>query len=374
MVGMYFLYPTGFEENCIPTMETGEDHGAALVDQKSLFKVMQAMERTGVQTRFPHPSGFYELLASKRWTYHLSLVPHFRVPPTVAVPRMLIEQSADNAAERALATLELCRRTQAALRGEQLPPAKVQKGVAKLSFSWEALDVKFWERQEGLKDALHQLTQTIEISGELTGQPHDVESIIVQEYCPHDLELRVYTVEGVVEGLIYTKFCKIKDNNEFGEFKQLFSRTEAARQWVGGDLAALEDGERQCRELTNHWLHWCQMQLSEMPPAVRFDYFVGRSGVSGKATVWTLEICELGFSMLGDKKLPQKVFNAMLKSCLAGNLPEDGLLLSASQKKRRRKKAGKPDQGDADAPGEAGEDGDDGDAEASPSPSAAEAK
>lgn len=271
------------------------------------------------------------------------------------------------------------------LRGEPPPKDRITKGVAKLSFSWEALDVKFWERQEGLKDALHALTQTIEISQELTGQPHDIESIIVQEYCPHDLELRVYVVDGNVEGLIYTKFCKIKENNEFGEFKQLFSRTEAAKQWVGGDQAALEDGERLCRELTAHWLVWCQAQLCEMPPAIRFDYFVGRTGVAGKAFVWTLEICELGFSMLGDKKLPQKVFAAMLKSCLSGNLAIDsqsaphsgseesplraGGALTASQKKRRRKKAGKAgDPADAEAAGDAGgEDGDEGDApEAAP--------
>lgn len=31
---MYHLYPTGFEEHCVPTSETGGDGGAALVDQK----------------------------------------------------------------------------------------------------------------------------------------------------------------------------------------------------------------------------------------------------------------------------------------------------------------------------------------------------
>ena len=32
---MYHLYPTGFEEHCVPTSETGGDGGAALVDQKA---------------------------------------------------------------------------------------------------------------------------------------------------------------------------------------------------------------------------------------------------------------------------------------------------------------------------------------------------
>lgn len=355
-VGMYFLYPTSFEENCVPTMETGEDHGAALVHQKSLFALMQAMEMTGVTTRFPHPSGFYELLASKRWTYYLSTSPQYRVPPTVSLPRMLIEQDMAHAAERGLASLDLVKRQQHILRGEPPPETRITKGVAKLSFSWEALDVKFWERREGLELALQALTQSIEISGELTGQPHDCEGIILQEYMPHDLELRVYVVDGVIEGLIYTKFCKIKENLEFGDFKQLFSRTDAAKQWCGGDQAALDDGEQQCRELTALWITWCQGQLCEMPPAIRFDYFVGRvPGSAGKASVWTLEICELGFSMLGDKKLPAKVFGAMLRSCLSGtgddtaalrsgseevSAPRPNGTLSASQKKRRRKKAG----------------------------------
>merc|ERR1719282_1885877 len=131
---MYFLYPTAFEENCMPNMETGEDHGAALVDQKSLFQLMKAVERAGIPTRFPHPSGFYEQLTSKRWTHMLSIVPHLRVPPTVALPRMFIERNCADAAERGLATLENLKKYQAELRNEPPPENKIIKGVAKLSF------------------------------------------------------------------------------------------------------------------------------------------------------------------------------------------------------------------------------------------------
>lgn len=321
-VGMFFLYPTGFEENCVPNHETGEDHGAAMVDQKSLFRLMKSCERAGIPTRFPHPSNFYHQLTSKNWTHLMSVVPHLRVPPTVAVPRMLVERSCKDAAEKGLASLRSLKRHQAELRGE-LPGGEITKGVAKLSYSWEALDVKFWEGQGGLEEALHSLTQFIEISQEYTGQPHDCESIIVQEYCEHDLELRQYVVDGVIESQIFTKFCSIKENREFGDFKQFFSKSDAAKAWVGGDHAALDDGERQCRELTNHWLAWAQAQLCEMPPAIRFDYFVGRSKAArGKAVVWTLEICELGFSMLGESKLPAKVFQAMLQSCLDKECPQ----------------------------------------------------
>lgn len=40
---------------------------------KAFFRMMQAVERAGIPSRFPHDSGFYELLASKRWTYYMAL-------------------------------------------------------------------------------------------------------------------------------------------------------------------------------------------------------------------------------------------------------------------------------------------------------------
>lgn len=318
-VGMYFLYPTGFEEGCIPNMETGEDHGAGMVDQKSIFKLMHAMERAGIVTKFPHCSFLYELLTSKKWTYMMTLTMHLNVPATVAVPRGLIELDVVSATDKALLALNNVRKQQAMLRGLPPPAEGVQKGAAKLGHSWEALDVKFWRGRKGdasLEDALHQLSQNIEINGELTGQPHDNESIMVQEFVEHDLELRIYTVDGNVELLIYTKFCKIKENNEFGDFQQTSTCEDAAKMWVHNDVAALKAGEEQCKQLTAHWLQWIIAQSCEMPPGVRFDYFIKRTG-PGTAQVHTLEICELGFSMLGDSGLPNKVYNAMLKSCLS---------------------------------------------------------
>ena len=43
---------------------------------------------------------------------------------------------------------------------------------------------------------------------------------------------------------------------------------------------------------------------------------MGRTSQPGKAVVRTLEICELGFSMLGKKGLPKKVFSALMRACL----------------------------------------------------------
>eukprot|EP00438_Fugacium_kawagutii_P015416 Skav221548 [mRNA] locus=scaffold1376:26409:42408:- [translate_table: standard] len=287
---MYHLYPTGFEEHCVPTSETGGDGGAALVDQKAFFRMMQAVERAGIPSRFPHDSGLYELLASKRWTYYMALETWHILARTLGRSK--------KAAFSAYKALTAVRRKQQALRGEPSPSHLA----------------------------------AIEISDELTGQPHDLENLIVQEFVDHDLELRLYVVDGEarwghggdgIETTIYTKFCKIKPNNEFGDFKawEAFTDAEAA-QWIGGDLAALQDGERQCRrvghgEITAHWMEWVNAQTCQTPPGIRFDYFVGRTSEPGKAVVRTLEICELGFSMLGKKAgLPKKVFSAMLRACL----------------------------------------------------------
>merc|ERR1712137_446127 len=141
---------------------------------------------------------------------------------------------------------------------------------AKLGFSWEALDVKLWQGGlSGLETAVSQLTQTIEISDEVTAQPHDCESLIVQEYIPHDFEYRVYTVEGKVAGNVYTKFCSVKENQEFGDFHQYFEAEQAAKAWMGGDMESFADAARQCNELTEHWLEWLRAQSCELPPAVR---------------------------------------------------------------------------------------------------------
>lgn len=89
----------------------------------------------------------------------------------------------------------------------------------------------------------------------------------------------------------------------------------ATREWLGGDRNAVLEAERIGKELAERWLRWLELECCEPVPAIRFDFFVKRTA-PGKVDVSILEICELGFSMLGSSKLPEKVFGAVVRSCL----------------------------------------------------------
>ena len=56
---MYHLYPTGFEEHCVPTSETGGDGGAALVDQKATWRHLGPVLR-GIRRKFGEKELFQE--------------------------------------------------------------------------------------------------------------------------------------------------------------------------------------------------------------------------------------------------------------------------------------------------------------------------
>jgi len=307
---MYFLRPTAFDEKSLVAKVLGGDQTAAPVDQKSLFRLMKAVERAGLPTRFPHSSGFYEELTSKRWIYQLSTVTHLRVPPAVALPRM-----GAHTANQAIAALGNVRRLQASLQGESPPQGDVSKGVVKFSFSREE---KKWDSVASFESVLKQLSKMDNMSEEMNGQPQDADVIILQEQVVRDLELRVHVVDGNIEDIVFANLCENQDEKqEHGDDYQFLSQDKAAEKWMDADIAALEDGVRQCRELTGHWLAWCRAQLCEMPVALRFDYSLKRTGAGGKSVVWTLGMCELGFKMQGETELSAKIFSAVVNSCLS---------------------------------------------------------
>jgi hypothetical protein len=94
---MFFLWPVTYQD--APLKQPGYVHSNALLD------LMQRTESCGVITRFPHPSHFYRLLASKSWMAHLCLMPHLAVPATTKVSVSLVHHDPWAAARMALSSL-----------------------------------------------------------------------------------------------------------------------------------------------------------------------------------------------------------------------------------------------------------------------------
>lgn len=282
------------------------DGGAAFAGAEQLLATMRSVEKLGLQTAFPHPSDLYEILAGKTWTYTLPLQQDLHVPACVRLPRNYLARprEAANAALTALGKI---------LEAKGQP--KSAHGVAKLPFSWEALDVKHFDGYDELLKALNLLHVGEYINGKLAGQCHRAH-MLIQEYVAHDLELRCYVVEGQVEEFHYTRFERVDAYHAFKEFTEV-NRDECLERWMNGDSAMLVDAEQRARQLVQSWLVWLQAQTCAPIPAVRFDFFI-RLGEPGsvKVKIWTNEICEVGFSMFNSKHLPNKVFRALAKSAL----------------------------------------------------------
>merc|ERR1712196_756647 len=96
----------------------------------------------------------------------------------------------------------------------------VSRGVAKLGFSWEALDVKHWAGDSGLVNAIEMLHAQEYIDSRRVGQSHRAPLCLVQEFVVHDFEMRMYVVEGAVEHITYTKFNRIDDAQAFKDFQE----------------------------------------------------------------------------------------------------------------------------------------------------------
>ena len=82
---------------------------------------------------------------------------------------------------------------------------------------------------------------------------------------------------------------------------------------MNGDHAAMEDAEKKAGRLVRHWLTWLRCRSAEPTPCIRMDILVSRIG-PGKSEVHTLELTEMGFSMLAWPEGPQVVFNALIES------------------------------------------------------------
>jgi len=303
---LYFLWPIIFQD--------GHNY-PAYVNSESLLGLMLQMEASGIPTRFPHHSHLYRVFASKEWTAQMCLHPLLNVPLTTKVSRQAITLDCEKAAEKALEALQHLAKTRtewaAPLAQEKGAPA-VTKGVAKLGWSWEAMDVRSWTSKQALS---HSLTDLAEQPGSF------MEFVFVQEWVDFDVEMRHFIVEADLskpatlkpKKIIYTVF-KSKDSGSFRDFDR-FDRKDCLKTCFQNDDAALADAEAQSQVLMERWLRWLQAQSHELPVVIRFDILAKRTG-PGKAKVMTGELTELGGCFLGWPEGPQVVMGAMLRSCL----------------------------------------------------------
>eukprot|EP00929_Paragymnodinium_shiwhaense_P008914 TRINITY_DN1128_c1_g1_i1.p1 TRINITY_DN1128_c1_g1~~TRINITY_DN1128_c1_g1_i1.p1 ORF type:complete len:559 (+),score=120.86 TRINITY_DN1128_c1_g1_i1:226-1902(+) len=310
---LYFLWPIMFQD--------GHQY-PAYVNRDDEYKLMVNMEAAGIATRFPHPAHLYKIFASKEWTTWMCLQPMFNVPLTVAVSRQACTVNPGKAAEKAVQALANLSRTRSAwnqeLKAVEKSPAPITKGVAKLGYSWEAMDVQIWESAADLGRSLDSLTQ----------QPGSLaDLVLVQEWVDFDVEMRFFVIEPnlddknslIPKKAVFTMMKSVEDNC-FREFDR-FERQTCLQRCFAGDEAAMQDAERQAQDLITKWLHWFHGTTSELPMSVRFDILAKRVG-PGKAKCATGELTELGACFLGWPEGPEVMFGAMMRACMKDALPD----------------------------------------------------
>lgn len=303
---LYFLWPIGYQD--------GHEF-PAYVQNSKLLSLMVNMESSGVPTRFPHNSHLYKVFASKEWTSQMCLHPLLKTPLTTMVSHSAVVQNHDKAAAMAMTALNnlaKARTDWAGLMGQPTPkPGPINHGVAKLGWSWEAMDVRSWKNKQQLSNGLLELAE----------QPGSfMESVFVQEWVDFDVEMRHFIVEPNLSDpetwkpkkIIYTVF-KAHDAGCFRDFDR-YDRNGCLRTCFQNDDAALADAEAQAQELIGRWLQWLQAQSHELPVVTRFDILAKRTG-PGKANIMTGELTELGGCFLGWPEGPGVVMSAMLRSC-----------------------------------------------------------
>lgn len=304
---LYFMWPIVFQD--------GHEF-PAYVNRDSLFRQLVEMEAGGLPTRFPHQSHLYRLYASKEWTAQMCLHPLLKTPLTTMVARQAIACDPGKAAAQALKALHNLSKARSGWGQEAgIEPAKagpVVKGVAKLGWSWEAMDVQSWRNKQDLERSLSSLAE----------QPgSNVDQVFVQEWVDFDVEIRHFVIEADLRNpeslkpkkLIYTVF-KNRDEGSFRNFDRYDRDGCLANTGFQNDDAALADAECQAEELIVRWLQWLQGMSHELPVVMRFDIMAKRIS-PGKAAVHTGELTELGGCFLGWPEGPKTVFAAMLRSC-----------------------------------------------------------
>ncbi|CAD7934232.1 unnamed protein product [Amoebophrya sp. A25] len=333
LAGCYFLWPIGFQD--------GHEF-CGYVNNGDLFHCMRRFEATGVVTRFPHHSHLYQLLASKAWTASWCLVPGLNTPLTTKLSRsMIVNLGYKGAAEVALQSLQdlnAARNLLFPIGQNQLKRETIVKGVSKLGYSWESMDVNHWSDVGTMAQGLEELVQ----------QPGNLsEYVHVQEWVDIDVEMRHFVVlpqdhlSGIkIEKIVYTCY-ESKSEQHFSSFNR-FDRETCLQKKFHNDEKALAEAEKKAYDLITRLYYALRGECSEMPPVIRFDVLAHRSR-AGCANVMIGEITELGACFLGWPDGPKTVFNAMLRTAAypsnhagtwggGNNVGRDGLLSSTVNK------------------------------------------
>jgi len=313
----YFLWPTHFQDSV---------ECPGYVNWQTQCQLMAEFEACGVPTRFPHHSHLYRLLLSKDWMKHLCLMPDLQAPVTTAVPRALITTNKWNAADTAIKAMHNLQRIKSTFpAGEGVPPVNVCsleldniKGVAKLGYSWEAMDVRRFVGRHQLAEALQSLAMQRYALGD---------SVMVQDWCDFEIELRLFWIDTAPEWdqqankpkhiepkkILYTRFCRIDEEDKMRDFERI-QREECVQTCFQNDSPALAEAEKIATQIGNRVLWWLQTETCEPIPVIRMDFMCHRSA-DGKATVSLGEITELGACFLGWEEGPKEVFSAVVRSC-----------------------------------------------------------
>ena len=299
--GLYFLWP-------VMAQDGGDAEQSGMVNQVDYFASVHSFEAAGVPTRFPHVSQVYRTLLAKEWQPALCLNGRLRVPVATIVNRATVIRSPRRAAACVMEALSAARTLRYAEGGGEpdcLRPleGEVRRGVVKLGFAWEASHVRVFRGEAQLAEALEGLIATPGV---------EAPNLIVQDYVKNHLEMRCFVVDGKIAHIIYSSFERVDVDGYPRDFVKK-ERGAAIAHWLEGDHAAMEDAERKAARLVSLWLTWLCCQSAEPVPAIRMDILVTRSG-PGRSEVHTLELTEMGFSMLAWPEGPRVVFNALIES------------------------------------------------------------
>jgi len=329
---LYYLWPVAWLDG--HGGDLSADDLAGYVEREALLWLMQAFESAGVPTRHPHPSNLYRLLCSKDWAAHLCLSPSLHVPATTKVNRALVLSDALSAASGALSALNQLMgdaSTQATARPvnsqSKAEHAAPFRGVCKLGFAWEAREVYHFRGEEELAEKLTKL---------LTQPGSTADAAFVQQYVPHDCEIRVYCIHGKPVKMLYTKFQGISDSGAPQGFRSL-GKAGAAKEWFSGDEALLDRVEHTLRnEMVPRWLRWLLTESSEVPSAIRMDFFVQSKGPGCEPVIMIGELTEQGASTLGWDEGPEITFDAVIDVCIGARIARPRSPSGPTSKRQRK--------------------------------------